>query len=281
MNSPLEISLKKHLQSVAKERNLTPAVVWQNVVADRFLIRLCKSRYQENFILKGGILLAKHLNIGRETKDLDFSVASLRNDEKELFNVISEIVEIDVVDGFKFRNVKVDVLNHFHVNYPGAQVRVDVSFGRSQSSLFIDLGFGDHVSIKEQNILLLANSTSSLFENEITVKCYPLEFVFAEKLETLIYRGVENSRMKDYHDLFTMIKNDDGKEALDKKDAHHAIKTVFAHRNTPLQLPICFDTPSMAALQNSWQRYRMSTTSPAQLPEKVEDVVAAINAWIN
>lgn len=279
MSSPLEISLKKRLQAVAKERQLTPAVVWQNVVADRFLMRLCKSRFNENFILKGGILLAKHLNIGRETKDLDFSVESLRNDEQELLNVIREIVDIDVDDGFKFRNVKVDTLNHFHVNYPGAQVRVDVSFGKNQSSLFIDLGFGDHVSGQEQNILLLANSTGSLFEDDITVRCYPLEFVFAEKLETLIYRGAESSRMKDYHDLLSMTEEGIQGTILDKENALQAIKIVFKHRNTPLQLPISFEKASTQLLQQSWQRYRSSITSPARLPESIEEVITAINSW--
>src|SRR5205085_11288732 len=82
MTSLLETEFKKRLQLIAKERHLTPAVIWHNVISDRFLARLCKSPYRTNFILKGGTLLAKHLNIGRETKDLDFSIENLEKDAK-------------------------------------------------------------------------------------------------------------------------------------------------------------------------------------------------------
>jgi hypothetical protein len=79
MTSSLEQSFKKRLQTIANERNLTPATVWQNVIAERFLVRLCNSPYRSHFILKGGWLLAKHVEIGRETRDLDFSVERLDN----------------------------------------------------------------------------------------------------------------------------------------------------------------------------------------------------------
>jgi predicted nucleotidyltransferase component of viral defense system len=161
-------------------------VVWHNVVSDRFLVRLCQSKYRNNFILKGGTLLAKHLNIGRETKDLDFSIENLERDVETLQKTIEEIIAIDVQDGFVFRNVKVEPLNHFHVNYPGAQIRVDAQFNQNRFSLFIDLGFGDHTQMEDKEILLLANSKGPLFEKDISIACYPMEFVFAEKLETVV-----------------------------------------------------------------------------------------------
>lgn len=156
MTSLLENEFKKRLQLIAKERNLTPAVIWHNVVSDRFLARLCNSKYRSNFVLKGGTLLAKYLNIGRETKDLDFSIENLERDANTLQKVIEEIIACDINDGFVFKNVKVEPLNHFHVNYPGAQVRVDSHFFQNRFSLFIDLGFGDHVKIRgERNSLVV------------------------------------------------------------------------------------------------------------------------------
>lgn len=79
MTPSLEQSFKKRLQVIAKERNLTPADVWQNVIAERFIARLCNSPHSNYFILKGGWLLAKHVNIGRETQDLDFTIERLSN----------------------------------------------------------------------------------------------------------------------------------------------------------------------------------------------------------
>ena len=78
MTNPFEQSLKKHLSQIAKERNLTPSEIWHNVITERFLVRLCHSSYGDHFIFKGGTLLARHIDIGRETKDLDFSIRNFK-----------------------------------------------------------------------------------------------------------------------------------------------------------------------------------------------------------
>lgn len=70
MTSAFEQSFKKRLQHIAKERNLTPPEVWHNLITERFLIRLSQSPYRDHFIFKGGTLLARHINIARETKNL-------------------------------------------------------------------------------------------------------------------------------------------------------------------------------------------------------------------
>jgi len=276
MIAATEQNIKKQLQLVAKERNLTPAAVWQNIICDRFLVRLCQSPYRLNFVLKGGILLAKRIDIGRETKDLDFAVEELKNDVEVISRAIEEIIKIEVNDGFEFRAVKVDIMNHFHVNYPGAQIRVDVGFGQNQFSLFIDLGFGDYLKVKEENIALTATAKGPLFETDIKLACTPLEFVFAEKLETVVYRGAESSRLKDFHDLISMIES----HLLDKQNTLHAVKVIFEHRSTPLKLPIEFDATSLQMLQNHWQRYRKSLSQPDSVSANIEEIIQTINAFI-
>lgn len=234
MTSALEQSLKKRLQLIAKERKIRPAEIWQNVIIERFLVRLCRSPYRSHFVLKGGMLLARYLNIGRETKDLDFSIRHLSNKIDALKKALGEIIEIKMNDGFIFTNPIVSPLDHFHMQYPGARVRIEVRFGKSRFPLLIDLGFGDLFQICEKKILLLSNSKGPLFEPYIILKCYPMEFVFAEKLETIIYRGADNSRMKDFHDLYTLISN---QEILNSKNAESAIRAVFKHRKTAFRLP--------------------------------------------
>lgn len=198
MTSALEQSFKKRLQLIAKERNLTPAQVWQNVIIERFLVRLCQSPYYAHFVLKGGILLAKYLNIGRETKDLDFAVQQFSNELSGLQKAFDDIIRLEIGDGFVFRNPVVVPLEHFHMQYPGAQVKIEVHFGKSKFPLFVDLGFGDLAQTHEKELLLLSNCKGPLFEPSLTINCYPIEFVFAEKLETAIFRGADNSRMKDF-----------------------------------------------------------------------------------
>ena len=116
MTSSQEQSFKKHLQLVAKERNLTPAEVWQNVITERFLVRLCKSPYFSHFILKGGMLLAKHVKLGRETKDLDFTIEHLSNEINLLKKVFGEITGVELKDGFLFANPVITPWNIFTCN---------------------------------------------------------------------------------------------------------------------------------------------------------------------
>jgi len=278
MTEALEQSFKKRLQLIAKERNLTPAEVWQNVIAERFLVRLCKSSYHSHFILKGGTLLAKYIELGRETQDLDFAMKYFSNELDVLQKVFDTIVEIEVDDGFIFKKPNVVLLDHFHMMYSGSQVKIEVHFGKARFPLFIDLGFGDEVDVHEQKILLLSNSKGPLFEPTISVKAYPIEFIFAEKLETVIYRGSKNSRMKDFHDLYTMVLT---KEAIDGNKIEKAIAAVFRHRKTPIQLPIKFDAEAFQALQNYWSKYYRTAKVMSNLPSQVEQVVEAINEGLN
>lgn len=201
MTPSFEQSFKKRLQIIAKERNLVPAALWQNVLAERFLVRLSTSPYCSHFVLKGGVLLAKHVKLDRETQDLDFAVARLSHEVSALRQVFDEITAIDANDGFIFSNPIIAPLEHFHMKYTGAQIKIKVQFGKAKFPLFIDLGFGDLIKVHEQNVQLLSHSKGPLFEPFVTLNCYPLAFVFAEKLETVLYRGAENSRMKDFHDL--------------------------------------------------------------------------------
>lgn len=278
MTSALEQSFKKRLQLIAKERNITPAEVWQNVITERFLVRLCRSSYHSHFVLKGGTLLARYVDIGRETKDLDFTIQRLSNEISALQKTFNDIVRVEIEDGFVFTNPVIDPLEHFHMEYPGAHVKIEVRFGKSKFPLFIDLGFGDLVQVREKEFLLLSNSKGPLFEPSLMVNCYPMEFVFAEKLETAIFRGADNSRMKDFHDLYTIASS--GK-MLNEKDAAKAIRLVFEHRKTPVRLPMRFDSSALEVLQQYWGRYHKTDAALAQLPNQITEVIETINRLLN
>ncbi|HSX38117.1 MAG TPA: nucleotidyl transferase AbiEii/AbiGii toxin family protein [Chlamydiales bacterium] len=278
MTSALEQSFKKRLRLIAKERNVTPAEVWQNVITERFLVRLCRSPYHSHFVLKGGTLLARYVDIGRETKDLDFTIQRFSNEISALQKTFNDILRVEIEDGFAFMNPVVAPLEHFHMEYPGAHVKIEVRFGKAKFPLFIDLGFGDLVQTHKKELLLLSNSKGPLFEPSLTVNCYPMEFIFAEKLETAIFRGADNSRMKDFHDLYTLASSE---KMLNWADTSKAIRLVFEHRKTPLRLPIQFDPSALGALQQYWGRYRHSVTLAKVLPEQIEAVIAVINKLID
>jgi predicted nucleotidyltransferase component of viral defense system len=280
MNKSLKQSLKERLKVVAKERDLTFEEVWHNLVLERFLARLCQSKYKTNFILKGGTLLARYIPIGRETRDLDFLVKRLKNSEELLGKALDDICRIDLFDGFEFEKVKIGKLSHPHMDYTGIEVLLLAKLGSPQSYIQIDIGFGDIVEPISYSMDLTATSKGPLFASQIQVWSYPKEFIFAEKLETVVHRGIGNSRMKDFHDLVSLISLEG---CLNRDYMGEVVKAVFLHRQTPVNgLPIQFDDEAAAILESAWQNYHEKTFSSKneKFPNAIKDVIALINTWL-
>jgi predicted nucleotidyltransferase component of viral defense system len=275
MNNTLKQSLKQRLRSVAKERDLTFDEIWHNLILERFLARLCRSNYKSNFILKGGTLLARYIPIGRETKDLDFLVDQLQNTEEFLSKAFDNICSVYLDDGFEFERIKIGSLAHPHMDYTGIEVLLLAKLGGPQTHIQIDLGFGDIVEAIDYSLDLTSTSKGPLFESKIHVRSYPKEFIFAEKLETVVHRGRGNTRMKDFHDLYSLITFE---KSLDPAYTEKVVMAVFNHRHTPLKLPLDFGAATMEALQPLWKDYQKDIR--IVLPERLEDLISSINKWL-
>lgn len=280
MSNSLKQSMKQRLKSITKERDLTFDEIWHNLILERFLARLCQSKYKGNFILKGGTLLARYIPIGRETKDLDFLVTKLQNTEEFLSKAFDHICSIRIEDGFEFEKVKIGKLAHPHMDYTGIEVLLLAKLGGPQTYIQIDLGFGDIVEAIDYSLDLTSTSKGPLFESKIQVRSYPKEFIFAEKLETIVHRGMGNTRMKDFHDLHSLISLE---KCLDPAYTDKVVTTVFSHRQTQLKLPLKFDVGFIEILQPLWREYQkdlpknLVTIKP---PELIQDVISFINSWL-
>ncbi len=279
MTSDLEKSFKAKLRAIAKEKNRDPADLWQILTLERFLVRLANSKHRKHFVLKGGILLSKYIEIGRETTDLDFLARKLSNEVAGLKDIFEEIAKIDLKDGFVFQEIKVSELTHPHMGYPGAEVSMMAYFGKTRFKVAIDIGFGDIVDAVEYSIPLTTYSKGVLFESNVKLSCYPKEFIFAEKLETIIYRGSFNSRMKDFHDLYSLISSS---EFSSFHNLEGVIRLVFEHRETPLTLPITYSADEMKQLQTFWNEYlkNLRAENAENLPITLAKVIAMINDWL-
>lgn len=145
----------------------------------------------------------------------------------------------------------------------------------------MDLGFGDRVDPIEQPIDLTTTSKGPLFESRISLYCYPKEFIFAEKLETIVFRGEGNTRMKDFHDLYSLISLD----VLDSSLAKKAVELVFHHRKTSMKkLPASFGRDAIETMEKNWSAYRKKIKSKKgrlKLPESIGDIVSAVNQWLD
>ena len=137
MTTDLEKSFKAKLRAIAKEKNRDPADLWQTLTLERFLVRLANSKYRDQFVLKGGILLSKYLEIGRETTDLDFLAKKISNQVSSLQVIFEEIAAIDLNDGFIFKEAKASELTHHHMGYPGVEISMMAYFGSTRLVLEI------------------------------------------------------------------------------------------------------------------------------------------------
>jgi len=278
MKSAIEQSVKEKLKSLAKEQRTTFAELWKNLILERFLARLASSPYRKKFVLKGGTLLAKYIPLGRETQDLDFLIQKLSNTEESLRAVLEAICDINIDDTFAFEVTKIKILEHAQLPYTGSEITLTAKFGATKTVIRIDLGFGDRVYPIEHLIHLTTTSQGPLFESRISLHCYPKEFIFAEKLETVVYRGGGNTRMKDFHDLYSLIFLN----ALDAHLCEKAIQLVFKHRKTPLRkIPLIFEKDSLELLETNWKAYcKKIKTNTFQLPESLQKVIATVNRWL-
>lgn len=275
----LEQSFKAKLRGIAKEKNCDPADLWQHLMVERFLVRLARSEYSQHFILKGAALLSRYIEIGRETRDIDFLARQISNEVVDVQNVFQKVAKIDLKDGCVFQEVRAKVLAHPHMKYSGTEVSMMASFGRTRVKVEIDIGFGDVVEPTAQVFHLISYSKGPLFEGSVEILCYPKEFIFAEKLETIVYRGGANSRMKDFHDVYSLI--DFFKEESSLK-VDESIRQVFRHRETKVAFPIVYSSEDLVRLQTFWDGYLRGLTERQRqkLPEKIENVVSVINHWI-
>lgn len=273
----IEQSIKEKVKSIAQKQNRTFNDVWQEVVLERWLARLASSNYRKNFIFKGAMCLLRYIELGRETRDLDFLIKDLTASIDDVKKYLSEVSAMELPDGFSFEKLDVGPLPHAHMKYPGYQVSVFGILGSTKTKVFIDIGVGDAVRPSEITMKLLGTDKSPLFEKEINLWAYPVESIFAEKLETAVARADQNSRMKDYHDLALLIRND----IADIKKLKGAIKDTFSNRETKPSL-LSIPKDQQDNIQKYWAAYRrsLSAESLADLPDDLRSLVEEINSFI-
>lgn len=166
------------------------------------------------------------------------------------------------------------------MEYVGYRVSLNAKFGKMKDKIQIDIGIGDLVTPVEMLFCPFEYKGKPIFEREIRLLTYPVETIFAEKLETIISKGVVNSRMKDYHDITLMMRQPG---LLDLQKLRSTLQTTFRHRETALNFSIVFDVEGMKSLKILWANHLRGLGAFRQkleLPETFESVLYEINTWL-
>ena len=245
--------LKEKAKELEKKYKITYYEVLQRFMFERMLERISKSKYNENFILKGGLLLSAIFGINnRSTQDMDTTIKGIDISKENMEKVIKEILNIDLKDGIKFEYVNVEGIREDN-EYGGDKYNLIGHLENLKIRLSIDISTGDMVTPRE-----LDYEYPMLFENrKIHIYTYNNETILAEKIETILHRGIYNSRMKDYYDVYMFVT--EFKDTIDEKIFVRALKNTFIKRNSEEMLvdykQILDEIKSSERIKGQWNTY--------------------------
>ncbi len=218
--------LKEKSKEIERKYKLNHYELLQRFMFERILERISLSKYKENFILKGGLLLSALFGIdNRTTRDMDTTIKGLNISKDQMINVLNEILRIDLKDGVKFELVDVTDIREDD-EYGGNKYHLIGKLENLKINLDIDISTGDKVVPRE-----LEYSYLSLFEDKtILIYTYNVETIISEKIETILRRGQYNSRMKDYYDIHMFLSK--FKDNIDINILKLSIKNTFDKRES-------------------------------------------------
>lgn len=245
--------LKGKIRYYSQQTKLPPQEILQMYLFERILERMSSSKYSNNFILKGGLLISSMLGIAeRSTMDMDVTVKGINMDENTVTQAVNNILDIDGDDGIRFVFKKIEHIREDD-DYFNFRVHFNAVFGKINCPMKIDITTGDIITPSA-----VEYSYKSLFDDKtIPVMAYNKETVIAEKYETIIRRNIANTRARDFYDLYKFFKL--YRNSIDPKVLKSAVKNTAQKRNSTSDIDdaieIINEMRDEKYLQNLWKNY--------------------------
>ncbi len=247
------MSLKAKIRNIAKQKNIPAQVILQNYMFERFLVRLSASEYREKFVLKGGMLVAAIVGLDhRATMDLDTTLNHLPLTPETICSALEQIFAIPFEDDVTFQMGAISPIREDDM-YGGYRVAITAKFDTMVTPLRIDVSTGDIITPHAVQYIF-----SEIFDEEKSYKlwAYNIETVMAEKVETILRRGVFNTRPRDFYDAYILATT----QKFDHAVFAEALNATAAHRGTAEQIA---DVPGIlrsikgsTELKTMWDKYR-------------------------
>jgi len=247
--------LKDLIKNMAQNENINAQVLLRIYMMERLIERISLSKYRNNFILKGGLLVANLIGINsRSTVDIDSTISGLLVNIESLRSIFEDIISIDIGDDIEMVVKKIHKIRH-DSDYTGIRISLDAKYDKALIPIKIDITTGDKITpeaIEYEYQLLLEN-------RKVKLLAYNIETVLAEKFETIISRSVINTRMRDFYDIHILLqlKND----MIDYKILKTAIYSTAEQRNSVNALKdidiIIKEIFDDGIMKVRWDKYRM------------------------
>lgn len=252
MNNAMQ--LKAVVKKLAKEKHISAQLVLQNYMLERLLERISISRYHDRFILKGGFLIAAMVGLDtRATMDMDATIKGYPVTEDTVRKMFEDICAIQLEDDVTFSFRQIGEIREAD-DYTGYRVALTAKYPPMAVPLKLDITTGDKITPREieYTFRLL------LEERTISILAYNLETILAEKLETVISRGDQNTRPRDYYDIYILLKLQS--QNIDISSLKAALAATAEKRNT---LAVISDyshimdiVKSSDVMANQWLNYQ-------------------------
>jgi predicted nucleotidyltransferase component of viral defense system len=270
-------SIQARLRNTAERIGKPFGEVLQYYGIERFLYRLSKSKYVNQFILKGGLVFyVWNITLRRPTRDIDFR-GYLDSSSENILKVISEVVAEPVPDdGITFDSTTISVeQTQIDANYEGVRVRFTGYLGRARIPMQIDIGFSDEIA----SYVAHMDYPTLLGDTEVVhLKGYPRESMVSEKFHAMVHRADLNSRWKDYYDLWLLSKH----FAFDSQSLQKAISKTFTNRRTeiPNARPVALSLEFAHTNRERWRSFLMKSNLHNQEIDGFPSVVERIWAFL-
>jgi predicted nucleotidyltransferase component of viral defense system len=227
MNNAKSMSLRARINNFSKQHGISPQLTLQSFFAERFLARIAKSPYVNNLAIKGGTLMSAILGIERRTTmDVDATVIGVHADEAKIIEIVESIATIDMGDGIAFtRDESIPTVIAKDDEYGGFTIGLIAEFETIRLPISVDVTFGDAITPNAE-----PRNFKSPLDDTISTRllAYPVETLMAEKLQTILKRGVATTRPRDFYDLYMLHTKREYKTNV----LSQAVKNTFANRNS-------------------------------------------------
>lgn len=275
------MQLKTIIKNIAKNKNISAALVLQNYMLERFLERVSLSRYHDNYIIKGGFLIASMVGLdSRATMDMDATIKGYPVNEEAIRKMVEDIIAVHVEDAIHFCLKSVREIREGD-EYTGYRVALTADYEKMAVPLKLDITTGDKITPRE-----IEYSYKLMMEDRsIRVLAYNLSTILAEKLETVVSRGNQNTRPRDYYDIYILSKLQ--AKNIDVDSLKAALSATTAKRGSSELMmqyaEIMRTVKSSDVMKRQWDNYRKDFDYAAgiEFEETCDAVVAMMDELVS
>ena len=218
--------IKGAIRNISKKTGINPNSLLQMCLFEGILEKLSKSKYSENFILKGGLLISSLIGVEmRSTMDMDTTLRGIPLNEVSITKILNEILAIEIDADIEYKLIKLSPIRQEDV-YEDFCASISCIFGKINATLNIDITTGDVITPREMNY----SYSKILEEGTIPIMTYTIETILAEKFETISSRNITTTRARDFYDLYMIYSI--YKDKIDKDILRKAIERTSKYRGS-------------------------------------------------